>query len=270
MNTKTKTTIFAAALTVAFAAAGTEILPGRAIDQVTWETLTDFCKTNAREVKGPVKGIIVEHPWFGQQDMEYCSPTVMERATKENVVYFHSWAQPWSWMSNQQLALTDRIIDVIIEHFGLPQDVKIVSTGKSMGGHGALTYPQLTKKNVVAAVANCPPCDLLSRYADGEDMPRALYSAYSDEPDFRRAVIRHSPLATVEDYRDITYYIYQTDADRNVIKEKHSDRFVEAAAKRKKGPLKLTYRVGKGEHVKLEGEDLKAFDAAIFDALGIH
>lgn len=234
-----------AALSCVAATPMTEILPGRPTDQVTWETLERFCKTNARELKGPVKGIIVEHPCLGQQDRNYCSKSVMDRATREGVVYLHVWAHPWSWMNDAQVALTDRLVDVLSGHFELGLSAKVVSYGRSMGAHGALTYPQFSRKNVVAVVANCPPCDLAFHYGERDDLPRTLVSAYANELDFAQAIRRHSPLASVESYRDIPYFIYQADADSSVNKEMHADRFVAAAAKRAMGPLKLTYVVGK-------------------------
>ena len=233
--------------------------------QVTWETLDSFCKSNVHEVKGPVRGIVVEHPWLGQQDREYCQKSVMDRATREGIVYLHVWAHPWSWMSSAQVRLTDRLLDVIIDRFGLPNWVPVVSIGNSMGAHGALMYPQLTKKNVVAVAANCPPCDLEAHFGERPDLPRTLAAAYADEKDFGAALRAHSPLASVEGFKDIAYFVYQAEEDKAVSKTLHGDRFVEAAAKRAKGPLKLTYVVGKGcGHCQMSESDLEAYENAVF------
>ena len=134
-----------------------------------------------------------------------------------------------------------------------------------MGAHGALMYPQLTKKNVVAVAANCPPCDLEAHFGERPDLPRTLAAAYADEKDFGAALRAHSPLAAVEGFKDIVYFVYQAEEDKAVSKTLHGDRFVEAAAKRAKGPLKLTYVVGKGcGHCQMSEADLEAYENAVF------
>ncbi len=134
---------------------------------------------------------------------------------------------PWAWMNRQAVAYTDELIDVLMEHYHLPETLPIVSTGGSMGGQSALAYMVWAKRTPVACVANCPVCDLPYHFTERPDLPRTLYSAFWNyEGTMQEALESGSPLHLAERMPDSEYYIFHCEADKSVNKQKHSDRFV--------------------------------------------
>ena len=241
--------------------------PDSALSRVTWETLPFFCHSNLEAVEGPVRGVVVEHhglgcAWFdpdGQKDWR-------GDLARLGIAAVHPHCSPWSWMNDASVRLADRIVDCIAAHFGLPPDVRVCSTGGSMGGLGALVYARLSRRNVVAAVANCPVCDLPYHYTERPDLPRTLVSAFADAPDFDAALRAHSPLHLVPEMPDIDWFVAHSTEDRAVNKERHSDRFV--AAMREAG-RRVEYAVSEGTgHCQLSPETRARLDAAILAAFG--
>ena len=57
---------------------------------------------------------------------------------EREVLYVIPYNNPWAWMNQQTVDFIDEILDVIFEKYGLPKHTPIVSTGRSMGGLGAL------------------------------------------------------------------------------------------------------------------------------------
>ena len=141
---------------------------------------------------------------------------------------------PWAWMNRRAVRYTDEIVAVLREKYGLGDDVRIVSTGGSMGGLSALVYCAYAAVTPVACVANCPVCDLVYHYTERPDLPRTLYSAFADyEGTMDEALRSASPLHLAQAGRmpDIPYVIFHCEQDKAVNLERHSRRFVEEMKK---------------------------------------
>lgn len=131
--------------------------------------------------------------------------------------------------------LADTVIDVLWDHYGLSATTPIVSSGLSMGGHGALLYSLYAKRKPVACVTNCPACDLLYLPNEHADAYSSFYSAFRDEPGTMEEILaRHSPLHMAEAglFPKIPYTIFQCTEDVLVHKAMHADKLVDILQKR--------------------------------------
>ena len=241
------------------------LVAGDFTEKVTWETLPSFCEANVLEVKKPVRGIMVFHHGLGHVAFRGdFQPGFYKEHSEKGIVVIHPLCSPWGWGNDASVKLADRLVDCVVEHFGLPKDVPVCSTGGSMGGLAALVYARYSRKNVVAAVANCPVCDLPYHYVERRDLPRTLASAYADAPDFDAALKAHSPLHLAAEMPDIDYFVAHSTADKSVNKERHSDRFV---AEMRRVGRRITYVASEGTgHCKLLPPVKLQFDAAIMAA----
>ena len=98
-----------------------------------------------------------------------------------------------------------------------------------MGGLSALVYCAYAKITPRACVANCPVCDLPYHFTERNDLPRTLYSAFSEyDGDIQSAMKTPSPIHLVDKMPDINYTIFHCDNDKAVNITKHSERFVNA------------------------------------------
>ena len=132
-------------------------------------------------------------------------------------------------MNDSAVKLTDEIVEVLQEKYRLGENVKIVSSGGSMGGLSALVYTACAKITPVACVANCPVCDLPYHFTERDDLPRTLYSAFfTYEGSMNEALRSASPLHLVDKMPDIPYVLFHCTADLAVNIDKHSGAFVDA------------------------------------------
>lgn len=230
--------------------------------KVTWETLPFFCESNILALKGPVRGIVVQHHGLGFIAFSRePQPEWNRELAEKGIAVVHPLCNPWGWMNAASVRLADRLVECLVGHYGLPDDAPVCSTGGSMGGLCALVYARYSRRNVVAAAANCPVCDLPFHYTERPDLPRTLTSAFADAPDFDAALRAHSPLHLVPEMPDIDYFVAHSTEDRAVNKARHSDRFV--AAMREAG-RRIVYEVSEGtDHCELVPEVRAKYNAAI-------
>lgn len=238
--------------------------PGQCADftaKVAWETLPFFCEANVLALKEPVRGIVVQHHGLGNIAFSGgFQPEWNKGLAEKGIIAVHPLCNPWSWMNDASVRLADRLVDCLIEHYGLAADVPVCSAGGSMGGLCSLVYARYSRKNVISAVANCPVCDLPFHYTERPDLPRTLTSAFADAPDFDAALRAHSPLHLVPEMPDINYFVAHSTDDKAVNKERHSDRFV--AAMREAG-RHIVYEISEGTgHCQLLPEVQAKYDAA--------
>ncbi|MBQ8508279.1 MAG: prolyl oligopeptidase family serine peptidase [Clostridia bacterium] len=195
---------------------------------ITYETLRNFAYSNDKIVKRPIKGVVLSFFGLGGMTM-YSVDTVEGRYFAESgILYVVPYTNPWAWMNWQTVCYTDEILDVLFEHYELPDDLPVVSTGGSMGGQSALVYMVYAQRTPIACVANCPVCDLLYHYTERPDLPRTLYSAFWNEEGGVADVLKTaSPIHLVDKMPDAEYYIFHCTEDKAVNKQQHSDRFVE-------------------------------------------
>ena len=196
---------------------------------ITYENLRNFAYSSDRLVKGEIKGIVISFYGLGGAAMYSKDCGTAIDLAKKGIVYIHPYTNPWCWMNESAVKLTDEIIEVLCDRYNLGKNVKIVSSGGSMGGLSALVYTAYAKITPVACVTNCPVCDLPYHYTERDDLPRTLYSAFSTyEGSMDEALRSASPLHLASKMPQIPYVIYHCTADLAVNIEKHSERFVEA------------------------------------------
>lgn len=193
---------------------------------ITYETLRNFAYSNDLLIKTDIKGIVIEFYGLGGMTMYNNDlPDGIEYAEK-GIVYIIPYYNPWSWMNEAAVKLTDEIIEVIVNKYNL-KNVKIVSTGKSMGGLSSLVYSRYAKITPIACVANCPVCDLPYHFTERTDLPRTLYSAFFNyNMSLQEALKLNSPVHLVDEMPNIKYIIFHTEEDKAVNIDKHSKLFV--------------------------------------------
>lgn len=235
---------------------------------MTFETLPYFAETTADVVKTPIRGIVLNFAGLGFSHMFSEHDDYTQMLADNGLLRVIPYFNPWCWMNRQTVDYVDEIIDVLMAHFDLPDDIPIISTGGSMGGLCSLTYAKYAKRTPCAVISNCPVCDLPYHYTERRDLPRTLYSAFGTyEGTLDEALRSASPLHLAAEMPDIAYYIFHCDADMAVNKEKHSDAFVAAmrAADRR---VEYTIDVGRG-HCDLSPEIKKMYDELPLKLLGL-
>ena len=196
---------------------------------ITYENLHHFAYSNDKLIEGEIRGIVLHFYGLGCTDTYSTAPGDAAECATHGILFLIPYCSPWSWMNRQTVALVDEIIDVIREHYGLDESVKIVSTGGSMGGLCALVYTAYARITPCACVTNCPVCDLVYHYTERPDLPRTLYSAFSTyEGTLQEAMQSASPLHLVDRMPHVPYTVFHCEADRLVNLQKHSLAFVEA------------------------------------------
>ena len=196
---------------------------------ITFETMDNFAYVNYNVGRKPIRGITLQFFGLGGQDMwGFGTETDDGRFYGEQgILCVVPYNNPWSWMNRQAVEYTDEILDVLISHFDLPDDIPITSTGGSMGGMAALVYSAYAKRTPVACIVNCPVCDLPYHYTERRDLPRTLYSAvYYEDCSLQKALEDRSPVHLGDKMPDIDYYFFHCAGDDCVSKARHSDVFV--------------------------------------------
>ncbi|MBQ8401651.1 MAG: hypothetical protein IJX14_06960, partial [Clostridia bacterium] len=116
------------------------------ISPVTYENLRWFAYSNDKQIEGGIRGIVVNFTGMGCDDRFDGTLPEGDWFAGRNIVYLIPYGDPWAWMNRQQAAFADELIGILLEKYGLPETLPIVSTGPSMGGHGALTYMVYAKR----------------------------------------------------------------------------------------------------------------------------
>ena len=196
---------------------------------ITYENLRNFAYSSDRLIEGEIKGIVISFFGLGGAAMYSKDPGVAVDLAKKGIVYVIPYTNPWCWMNESAVRLTDEIIEVICDKYRLGDNVRIVSSGGSMGGLSALVYAAYARITPVACVVNCPVCDLPYHFTERDDLPRTLYNAFSTyEGSLDEALRSCSPLHLVGRMPDVPYVLFHCTADLAVNIEKHSEKFVEA------------------------------------------
>ena len=232
---------------------------------ITCENLHSFAYVNDGICTRPIRGIVLSFLGLGVPGMFSEDPSDGRYFADRGILYVVPYNNPWAWMNRQAVGYTDEILDVLFQHYDLPADLPIVSTGGSMGGLSALVYTKYARRMPVACVANCPVCDLPYHFTERPDLPRTLYSAFWNYGGTMDEALRAtSPLHLADRMPDVEYTLFHCDADKSVNKEMHSDRFVAAM----RGNHRITYIEipGRG-HCDLPPEEKERYLAAAADAI---
>ena len=192
------------------------------------DELNRYCWSNADRINGIIKRAVLEFQGLNRFQM-LDQPTALDlELADRNVLYVIPYTAPWSWMNRSAQAYTDRLLTSIFKAYDLPEELPVVSSGYSMGGQAALMYTLFGTRRISACYANSPVCDLIAHFREREDIPRTLVNALiGSEASFETELVRHSPLHRAGDLPDIPYMIVAGEADDQVNKAVHSDRFVE-------------------------------------------
>ena len=208
---------------------------------ITPENLRNFTYVNDTICKEPIRGIVLDFFGLGGSAMYWEDTETGKYFAERGILFVVPYNNPWAWMNKQAITYTDEILDVLIQKYGLGENIPIVSTGGSMGGLSALVYTKYAKRTPVACVANCPVCDLPYHFTERVDLPRTLYSAFwHEEGDIDTVLQAFSPCHLAAEMPDVKYYQFHCTADTAVNKEMHSDRFV---AEMKKYGKDITYYI---------------------------
>lgn len=232
---------------------------------ITYGTLRNFAYSNDKICTQPIKGIIVDFKGLNYRDMIWEDDETHIRFAGRGIIWLTPYYNPWCWMNDQAAAYVDELIDVLIDEYDLPEDIPVVSSGKSMGGLSSLLYTVKAKRTPVACVSNCPVCDLPYHFTERPDLPRTLYSAFwSYEGTMEEALRANSPLHLADRMPDIDYHIFHCEEDKAVNKQLHSDKFVEAM---KKNHRVSYYAVPERGHCDLTPEMRKLFEQLLETAV---
>jgi pimeloyl-ACP methyl ester carboxylesterase len=189
--------------------------------QINSNNLSLFCGHNGEnqpEEGLHYKGIVLE--FHGLGDGEF--PKELPRGTfyrEHALLCIRPYDNPWSWMNPKAVETVDAILDGACEKYNLSEKVPVVSTGGSMGGLSALVFSCYSRHRIVACAADSPVCDLEFHFTERPDLPRTLYSAFSDWEE----LCSRSPVKLVKRLPKIPYYIVHGTADTAVNPERHSD-----------------------------------------------
>lgn len=235
---------------------------------ITYENLRSFAYSNDHLFAGPVRGIVVSFMGLNNRSMftDEDAPARAQLLAKENIIFVIPYLDPWNWMNSQALHTVEDILLSLREHYGLPENVPVVSSGNSMGGLCALLYTLHASRAPIACVTNCPVCDLAGHYYERPDLPRTLYAAYGQwEADtLEEALKANSPLHQAEHMPDADYVIFHCGADSKVNIHAHSEQFVE---KMKDGHCIRLHVVPERDHCDLGEEAENQYNQALIDAV---
>lgn len=225
---------------------------------ITYENLRSFCYSNDKEIEGPIRGLQVSFMGLGSQRMLESPMDNSDELAQKGIIYLMPYLNPWAWMNKMAVRTADEIIDAIKEHYGLP-DLPVASTGGSMGGQSALVFCRYSHQNIVSCCTVCPVCDVPYHFTERPDLPRTMYSAFGDAPDFEAELRARSPLHLAASLPDIPYTFFHTAGDSQVGKKAHSDKMV--AALRACGRTVTYHEFPEGGHCELGPEGAKLYNA---------
>ena len=227
------------------------------------ENLSSYAYTNANLIQGKPKGIILDFFGLGCQAMYHNDIDAGKYYAEAGALLVIPYSNPWGWMNKDEVRLTDEILDVLFEKYGLDENTPIVSTGGSMGGLACIVYTKYAKRTPVGCVSNCPVCDLPFHYTERVDLPRTLYSAfYSYDCSLDEALKGNSPLHLASSLPEKTkYVVFHCEQDSMVNIDAHSEKFVNELSKYRSVDY---YRVPDRDHCCFDEETTKKYrDIAI-------
>ena len=108
---------------------------------INYDNLRNFCYSNDKLLTESVKGIVLDFKGLGFSNMFNSDSDDAINYAKKGIIYVIPYYNPWAWMNIQTVNFVDEIIGVLINQYNLTEsNVKIVSSGESMGGLSALVY----------------------------------------------------------------------------------------------------------------------------------
>jgi len=196
---------------------------------ITPENVHLFAYTNIDEVKGEIKGIVVDFHGLNFNTYKTEASDLEKEMGSKGILSIMPYYGPWSWMNDQAIKYVDLVVETVCKRDNVDiGKVKVVYLGGSMGGLSAMVYTRYARVTPNACFVFCPVCDLKYHAHERPDLPRTVYIAFSNgECDIEENIERHSPFHLAEEMPDIPYVIMHGTADQSVNKQIHSDRLVE-------------------------------------------
>ena len=222
------------------------------------QNLRSFAYTNEGLIKGKIKGVVLDFFGLGGMAMFKEDTGTGIFYAERDVLFVLPYSNPWGWMNKDEVALTDEILDVLFEKYGLDDSTPVISTGGSMGGLACIVYTKYAKRTPIGCIANCPVCDLVYHFTEREDLPRTIYSAFFHyEGSFEDALKSASPLHLAPSLpKETKYVIFHCEKDDAVNIDKHSVRFVDELSKTRDIEF---IRVPDKGHCALSEENVKRY-----------
>ena len=227
---------------------------------ITPDNLSQFAYTNFDITKKPYKGIIVDFMGLGgmifTDEAPYDFP---KKSAEKNILFVLPYLNPWNWMNDISVKITDMIIDAMLKKANLDlATTKLVYTGGSMGGQCAITYSNYAKMPPVACAVNCPVCDSVYHDTERKDVPRTYISSFFHyDMKMVDAIKTVSPIELVDTLPKIPYYIVHGQDDEAVNIKLHSQPF---AQKMEKAGFDITFDSVPGmKHCNISGNNEKRY-----------
>ena len=199
---------------------------------ISKELLNQLAWIGTEQVNGPVSGIVLRFPGLGSTGMKTDADAAELEWGQAGALTVIPYQDPWGWMNPRVVRFIDQLVEAIRAHHGLGDNVPLLSTGGSMGGHAALLYAIKSRHRVAACLANCPVCDLPFHYTERPDLPRTMHHAFDSYGDISALLREHSPLHQAAALPDVPYLILHGGQDQSVNKARHSDALVAALRQR--------------------------------------
>ena len=199
---------------------------------ITKDNVNRFTITNEKYLRTPineVKGLAIEFPGFdgnsclsGNYNFSELNNDYAQTLAKNGILLVYVFTGPWNWMRDVSIKTVDDIIDAIIEKYNLNKNIKIVYTGGSMGGLGALSYNVYGKHKAVGCAVSCPVCDLFAVSKFAPFFESSVYFACAHyESDYDSAVKSLSPLYFVEKFPKNKYFVLTCNNDQVIFLEEN-------------------------------------------------
>lgn len=190
----------------------------------TYKDINYFTRNNLNYIEGDIKGIVMEFPGLGGSSclgglvsMGEYNTGWAQNCGKNGILVMYMYCGPWSWGNKGVVRMADLVIDALKEHFDLPDDIPVVSTGGSMGGIGALNFTHGSRHNIVACMAACPCYDILGEYTSfnvNPSFPRTYITAvYNYDMTLTDALKSITPCENIETMPKVPYYIVCNEND---------------------------------------------------------
>ncbi|MBQ9358502.1 MAG: hypothetical protein IJT95_03070, partial [Abditibacteriota bacterium] len=137
-------------------------------EKVTWETIDEYCYTNAGLLKGKaVKGVLFNFHGAGGGARRSPESPVGVALAGDGILEIYPYGNEMYFMHEVYAAQVDHMADVIFAALELPASVPKVFSGDSMGGDGALCYSVYSKYRPAGVAAICPTTNLNDRAKNG-------------------------------------------------------------------------------------------------------
>lgn len=210
---------------------------------ITKDNVNRFTITNEKYLGNSlkdVKGLAIEFPGFdgnsclsGNYNHLELSNEYAQELGKQGILLVYVFTGPWNWMRDVSVKTVDDIIDAVIEKYNLMKSIKIVYTGGSMGGLGALSYNVYGKHKAVGCAVSCPVCDLFAVSKVTPFFEASVYFACAHyETDYDSAVRALSPLYFVDKFPRNKYFVLSCNDDKLISLKEHGTPLLEKMQER--------------------------------------